>query len=108
MYCDADGALLTWDTYSPRYTAITNKHPWMLSEDERRQVELSVQKCPRGGTFLFRNPPLCPHCHSDFRPAADAAEPRQGGYFFVCGERFDADGDNLWESQSTNHTARSE
>jgi hypothetical protein len=102
MYCDRDGALLTWDTYSVAYTAIVGKHPWMLDAEEKRRVEGAILPCPRGGRFLFRNPPRCPQCNGEI-----AALLTDDIHFLVYGERFDADADGLWVRGETKRSTPS-
>ena len=91
MYCDQDEAVFTWDAYAPAYARLLDKHPWMLTADERHRVESVVRPCPCGGRFAFGNPPLCPKCHADI----SALVPNKD-YFIVTGRRVNGDKDDAW------------
>jgi hypothetical protein len=90
-YCDQDEAVVTWSTYDPRYTAIVDKHPWMLNEAERRAVESALRPCPFGGTFSFGNAPRCPHCHGKLAGLVPSDI-----YFAVMGRRVDGASSDIW------------
>ena len=94
LYCDQDGSLLTWSSYSPVYSAIVDKHPWMLDEEESRQVEDALLPCPRGGRFRFGSPPRCPYCNKDLSSLL-----KDPIHFLAYGERLDADKDQLWRDR---------
>jgi hypothetical protein len=92
MYCDIDGHLLLWSTYSPTYTAIVDKHPWMLNTEEKQRVEAALKDCPLGGRFSFDAVPRCFHCGGDLSGLV-----KDPMHFLMCEPNFDADRDNLWK-----------
>ncbi len=91
MYCSDDEAVLVWDAYNPIYQRLTDKHPWMLSTEEQRQIEEAIKPCPYGGHFAFTNPPLCPTCHKSV--AFIVPDPI---YYVVLGRKIDGDTQDIW------------
>src|SRR5438309_12076697 len=67
LYCDKDSTVLTWSSYDRVYSSIVRKHPWMLTDAEKRLVEDALLPCPLGGKFAFSNSPRCPHCSQEIR-----------------------------------------
>ncbi|MFN5833491.1 MAG: hypothetical protein ACK459_07125 [Akkermansiaceae bacterium] len=64
LYCDSSSAILEFDPYNPRYTALVgDKHPWALSPEEKRIVENALRPCESGGRFRFGALPRCPICN---------------------------------------------
>ena len=92
LYCGKDGTVLTWSSYDRHYTAVAmDKHPWMLDDDERDRVEKRLRRCPCGGTFAFRNPPLCRHCLTDISSLVSDSD-----HYIVVGKRIDGDDTAMW------------
>lgn len=91
MYCDQDEAVLTWGAYNSSHTRIVDKHPWMLSPEERRLVEASIKPCPCGGRFAFSNQPRCPSCNRELPELLSNPI-----YFAVVGRRVDGDKADAW------------
>jgi hypothetical protein len=69
LYCDSSAAIIEFDPYNPRYTALVgDKHPWSLSPEEKGIVESALKPCGSGGRFRFDALPRCPKCN---HPLAD-------------------------------------
>lgn len=91
LYCDRDDTVLTWGAYNPHYKRIVDKHPWLLTPEEKGVVEAALKPCPCGGRFAFANAPRCPHCR---RARPDLAlDPT---YYVVVGRRLDGDVEAVW------------
>ena len=72
LYCDQDSTLLIFDAYNRHYERIIpNKHPWMLTQREKRLVEGNLQPCSCGGNFKFDSKPRCPHCKGEIKSLSD-------------------------------------
>lgn len=65
LYCDSLAAILEFDPYNPKYTAVVgDKHPWSLSDEEKKRVEEALKPCRNGGRFRFGALPRCPSCNA--------------------------------------------
>jgi len=63
MYCDSCSATLEFGSYNQEYVKIVgDKHPWMLSTEEKAKVEDHLRPCACGGRFRFDALPRCPFC----------------------------------------------
>ncbi len=92
MYSDKDETVVTWGSYNSTYIQIVaGKHPWRLSDEERKKVEVAMKPCPYGGRFSFDNPPLCPMCHESVAFLVPGQE-----YFIVAGQWIDGDREDVW------------
>lgn len=88
MYCDRDSTILTWDSLDPSWTSLVGEvHPWMLSPEQKAEVEGVAPGCPCGGRFRFSNVPHCPLCSAPVPSLSPG-----GAYFVVLGDRIDATG----------------
>lgn len=66
MYCNKCPNLLLWESYDNVYIElIGHKHPWTLTEEEKRKVEDNAIKCECGGKFQFDAKPRCPECNNE-------------------------------------------
>src|SRR4051794_13458837 len=66
MYCDQDSTVVTWSSYDPTYSSLSDRtHPWVLDDDAKRRVEDAIIECPHGGRFRFDALPRCPHCGTE-------------------------------------------
>lgn len=64
LYCDKNGDLITWSTFDDTYQKLIGQiHPWLLSNDQKRIVEISLKECDCGGKFIYSAPPRCPNCN---------------------------------------------
>jgi len=97
VYCGTDATVVTWNSYDPIYSAISdNRHPWLLGSDGRQAVEAALRRCPCGGSFLFVNVPRCPHCGEQLPGLA--ADPT---YYVVLARRIDGDETPIWKPSVT-------
>jgi uncharacterized C2H2 Zn-finger protein len=63
LYCDTCTNILEFSTYNKHYVAIVGeKHPWTLSQKDKRKVETHLKQCSCGGRFRFDLQPKCPYC----------------------------------------------
>ena len=70
LYNEAGTLTLVWSSFDPAYEQIVgNRHPWDLTEEQRKNVEHQLAPAPSGGRWLFANPARCPSC------AAQISEP---------------------------------
>jgi len=92
LYCDSSSAILEFDPYNPRYTAIVgDKHPWSLNSNEKESVENALKPCDTGGKFRFGVLPRCPICNEtlpDLLP--------DEFHFVEIGKVIDADKEDVW------------
>jgi hypothetical protein len=66
MYCNKCPNLLVWESYDKIYsTFIGDKHPWTLSEEEKKKVEDNAIQCECGGKFQFDAKLRCPECNNE-------------------------------------------
>jgi len=66
LYCGTCTAILEFGTYNPSYVRLVgDKHPWMLTPEEKRKVEEDLRACACGGRFRFDAYPRCPFCSGD-------------------------------------------
>jgi hypothetical protein len=92
LYCDSCSAILEFDSYNQKYTAIVgNKHPWSLSEEEKKRVEDALKPCAKGGRFRFGALPRCPACNE---PLPDLLKDEI--HFVEIGTVIDADKEDAW------------
>lgn len=95
LYCGNDATVLTWDSYDPRYSSISdNTHPWMLDVPAKHAVERALRPCPCGGSFRFANLPRCPHCLELLPHLANPP------YFVILAGRVDGDETDIWKPAS--------
>lgn len=92
LYCDSDATVVTWNSYDPTYSRLSNDtHPWMLNARGRMLIERSIIACPNGGRFRFSAQPRCPFClvelpHLNADPA----------YFVVLAARLAGEHEQIW------------
>lgn len=92
LYCDTCSAILEFDPYNTRYTAIVgDKHPWSLSPEEKIRVEDALKPCVNGGRFRFGMLPRCPSCNE---PLPDLL--KDDIHFVEIGKVIDADKEDVW------------
>ena len=92
LYCDSCPAILEFDTYNPKYTAIVgDKHPWSLNSEERKRVEDALKPCDKDGHFRFGALPRCPECNE---PLPDLLQ--DDIHFVEIGKVIDADKEDAW------------
>ncbi len=97
MYCDSDSTVVTWDSYDPVYSRLSeNIHPWMLDSEGRTRIERSVLDCPLGGHFRFDANPRCPYCSTELPDLKD-----DPAYFVILGERVNGETVSIWKDQPT-------
>ena len=66
LYCDACPALLKFSSYNKIYTSLVHdRHPWMLSDAEMKNVESHLRACQCGGHFRFAALPRCSFCMAE-------------------------------------------
>jgi hypothetical protein len=66
LYCDTCPTILEFSSYNPNYIKIAgDKHPWMLSQEEKIMLENHLSPCPSGGRFRFNAYPRCPFCEHE-------------------------------------------
>ena len=89
LYCDSCSAILVFGSYNPYYARLVpGKHPWCLTDREKRLVEAHLRACSCGGRFRFDLPPRCPEC------GGSLAELLGGDIYYICiGAKVDADAD---------------
>lgn len=94
MYCDTDATIVTWSSYDPMYSRLSeNSHPWMLDAGHRAVIEQSVISCPSGGHFSFSATPRCPYCLAELPELS--SDPT---YFVVLAERIDGERSSVWRT----------
>jgi hypothetical protein len=92
LYCDSYPAILEFDTYNPKYTAVVgDKHPWSLNSEEKKRVEDALKPCANGGRFRFGALPRCPACNE---PLPDLL--KDDIHFVEIGKVIDADKEDAW------------
>lgn len=92
LYCDSYPAILEFDPYNPKYTAIVgDKHPWSLDHDEKKRVEAALKPYGQHGRFRFDALPRCPECNE---PLQDLL--KDNVHFVEIGEVIDADKADAW------------
>ena len=63
LYDDSGTRTLVWSSYDPAYVAIVgNVHPWVLSREQKTQLENALRPAPGGGAWRFANPARCGRC----------------------------------------------
>ena len=92
LYCDSFPAILEFNTYNPKYTAIVGDiHPWSLDSKQKNQIEDSLKPYAKGGRFRFGALPRCPICNEPLTNLlADEF------HFIELGEVIDADVEDVW------------
>lgn len=89
LYCDSCPAILVFGSYNPNYVRIVgDKHPWMLSQEEKKRVEAHLTHCHCQGRFRFEAYPRCPHCAGDLHSLLPDKM-----HFIAVGDVLDADQD---------------
>ncbi|EKD27679.1 MAG: hypothetical protein ACD_79C00637G0002 [uncultured bacterium] len=64
IYCNACPTILEFSSYNKFYTNLSgNKHPWMLTDNEKLFLESHLKTCPCGGNFQFEAKPRCLYCN---------------------------------------------
>jgi hypothetical protein len=92
LYCDSYAGMVKFDSYNPAYVRIVgDKHPWALSEKEKRRVEAHLKPCPRGGRYRFGALPRCPICNE---PLPNLLKDPIS--FVEVGEVVDGDKNDVW------------
>ena len=92
LYCDSNSAILEFDTYNARYTALVgDKHPWSLNSEEKACVESALKPYAEGGNFLFGALPRCPKCNATLPELLDDEM-----HFVEIGKVIDADKEDVW------------
>ena len=92
LYCDSFPAILEFDTYNPKYTAIVgNKHPWSLSSEEKQRVENALKPFAHYGRFRFGALPRCPAC---YEPLSELL--KDDIHFVEIGDVINADTEDVW------------
>jgi hypothetical protein len=92
LYCDSYPAILEFDTYNQRYTAVVgDKHPWALNSEEKKRVEDALKPYAKGGYFRFGALPRCPTCNE---PLPDLL--KDDIHFVEIGKVIDADKEDVW------------
>ncbi len=94
LYCDSCAATLVFGSYNRNYVRVVgDKHPWMLSREEKKRVEARLKPCRCGRHFRFDAHPRCPHCGGDIQSLLPDAM-----HFLLVGDVVDADKDEgAWE-----------
>ena len=65
LYNDKGNLTLVWSSYDSSYEKIVGKkHPWALTEKDKRTLEEALLAAPSGGSWRFSNPPRCTECGS--------------------------------------------
>jgi hypothetical protein len=101
LYCDSASAILKFDSYNPRYTAIVgDKHPWSLKPDEKKRVEDSLKPHETGGRFRFNALPRCPVCNASLPDLL-----KDEFHFVEIGHVVDADREDAWVEQKRTNTS---
>jgi hypothetical protein len=63
LYNDEGNLTLVWSSFDPAYVAIVgDKHPWVLTAEERALFEGALRPTPSGGKWQFMNPARCLKC----------------------------------------------
>jgi hypothetical protein len=63
LYNDTGEESFIWSSFDRDYTALAGAcHPWMLTDDQRRQIEQALSPSRAGGAWRFSNPARCLHC----------------------------------------------
>lgn len=92
LYCDSYPAILEFDSYNAKYTAIVgDKHPWALNSDEKRRVEEALKPYNKGGRFRFGALPRCPACNEPLPHLL-----KDDIHFVEIGTVVDADKEDAW------------
>lgn len=92
LYCDSYPAILEFDPYNPKYTAVVgDKHPWSLNNEEKKRVEDALKPFTKGGRFRFGALPRCPACNE---PLPDLL--KDNIHFVEIGTVVDADKEDAW------------
>ena len=92
LYCDSYPAILEFDTYNPKYTAIVgDKHPWSLNAEEKRRAEGNLKLYGEGGRFRFGALPRCPACNE---PLTDLLKDKF--HYVEIGKVIDGDKEDVW------------
>jgi hypothetical protein len=92
LYCDSSSAILEFDPYNPKYTAIVgDKHPWSLNQDEKECIENALKPYEKTGRFRFGALPRCPICNETL-PYLLPDEI----HFVEIGKVIDADSEDVW------------
>jgi hypothetical protein len=94
LYCDCCSAILEFDTYNPKYTAIVgDKHPWSLNSEEKQRVEDGLKPCAygKGGRFRFDALPRCPACNESLPDLL-----KDEFHYVEIGKVIDADNEDVW------------
>ena len=96
MYCNKCGNILTWSTFDPKYRTMVDKHPWSLTEEEKKKVEEAVIPCDCGGKFTFSANPRCSNCHNEIPGILP-----DNIHFVVLGNRIDGEKQNvnIWKKK---------
>jgi hypothetical protein len=93
MYGSTAPTVLIWSSFDRAYRRLVpDQHPWMLSADERAEVEEAIRSDLPGAPYAFDNPPLCPHCGTRLAELFDESR----AYFVVVGDRVDAERGDVW------------
>ena len=100
LYCDRDTTVVTFSSFDKIFeqlqSGVTAKHPWALGEEgpeeDIRQIESHLIRCPCGGKFSFSNPLLCPNCRGVL------LEPMTKVIYFVVLDRWiDGEKQRIWQ-----------
>lgn len=92
LYCDNSSAILEFDPYNPKFTAIVgDKHPWSLNQNEKERVENALKPYDKIGRFRFGALPRCPICNETL-PQLLPDEI----HFVEIGKVIDADNEDVW------------
>jgi hypothetical protein len=92
MYCERDATVVTWSSYDPTYSLLSNEtHPWMLDSEAMARIENAIVECPYAGRFRFSALPRCPRCAIELPELTD--DPT---YFVVLANRLDGEADDVW------------
>jgi hypothetical protein len=92
LYCDSNPAILEFDPYNPKYTAIVgDKHPWSLNSNDKESVENALKPYEKGGRFRFGALPRCPICNEILTNLLTDEI-----HFVEIGKVIDADKEDVW------------
>lgn len=92
LYCNLCPNILEFGSYNCYYVSlIGDKHPWMLTIEEKKKVEDHLKPCPCGGHFRFDAYPRCPHCRENIQSLLPDKI-----HFLEIGKVIDADKENVW------------
>lgn len=93
LYCELCTNILEFSSYNPNYVEIVGeKHPWMLSQGDKRKVEAHLKPCPCTGKFRFDLQPKCPYCSGSLISIT-----KDNIHFLEIGDVFDGDKEkDIW------------